>query len=683
MSLSFVGTSNATSNASASIHSSEKVLTYRLLVIIGVCLGVSSLPALLGRQLIAEVASLHHLAASSSPYFQVSHAWPLYVLAPLVSVSGMVLFLTPGALLVLAFGRVRNALEWVLLAFGSSIVLTILLGSVAKILVGPPLTTHSLLLLWLGTAGLAWLFLAFRLSKEAEICFPLTERAQVRRLFAMLAAALLGVAALTPKIFWENFNLDGIEAFEFGRSLTTHLLPRWEIQDGIFGFYHNFVLFAYPNHWFITLFGPIEASVRLPFILYLVVLFAALILLIELRSPRLLSWLEEAVIWLGLALYTVVQAFNTNYEPFFADLAEMAATDTLVIALFLSSCYLLWTNRFAWFWAVALMTCLAGPGALLLFVALAAVTLIVRPENWWSIAKTTVLFICAWVLVGLSYELLYNRLVLDGINNQFSARNMLRRLYPPTFTEFARFNALLFPCGVIPLLSFLAVKRKDFQTLMVVGVTLIYFVVMYLQAWTSLHQFTPIMVLPLVVFWRIYLQESARMQRWLLPAVASSIAVCLYLSIPQHFQINNATREFGQATEYRIGDYENQYELAANAGKNLSALLPEDYRMRYPEQPWGTDSFTWLYYATREKASGTKINYIIQPTSEPPPTSATAVLTKDGISVYVRDFASWQKDRAQEVPKVVVSPLYEPILRRTYEFFRDYVATKERKTRGQ
>src|SRR5262249_22076269 len=144
-----------------------------------------------------------------------------------------------------------------------------------------------------------------------------------RRLLWILGAALLAVAVLLPKIFWENFNLDGIEAFEFGRSLSTHLLPYWEIQDWVFGFYHNFVVFAYPNHWFITLFGPYEAAARLPFVLYLVVLFATLLLLIERGATRPLTGLEEAALWLGLALYTVVQTYNTNYEPFFADLAEM------------------------------------------------------------------------------------------------------------------------------------------------------------------------------------------------------------------------------------------------------------------------------------------------------------------------------------------------------------------------
>ena len=56
-------------------------------------------------------------------------------------------------------------------------------------------------------------------------------------------------------------------------------------------------------------------------------------------------------------------------------------------------------------------------------------------------------------------------------------------------------------------------------------------------------------------------------------------------------------------------------------------------------------------------------------------------MTSDGSSVYVRDIATWQNDRQRALPKVVVSPLYEPILRRTYQFFRAYVASREGQVR--
>jgi hypothetical protein len=494
----------------------------------------------------------------------------------------------------------------------------------------------------------------------------------------MLGVSLIGVAALVPKIFWENFNLDGIEAFEFGRSLTAHLLPHWEIQGGVFGFYHNFFLFAYPNHWFISFFGPVEAGARLPFLLYLVVLFSGLVLLIEWGRVRQLSGMEEGAIWFGLLLYTVVQTYNTNYEPFFADLAEMAATDSLWVLCFLSACYALWDRRLQWFWVFGLMTYVASPGSLLLLGALAVATFLSRsPERRRQLmALGGVMLVC--VLIGLAYETLYSPLTLGGINNQFSAKNMLRRLYPPTLTEFVRINAFLFPSGVLPAVSILAARRQDHASWVIAGVTFMYFGVVYVQAWTSLHQFTPVMILPLVVFWRIYLTLSKHIQRWLLPAVLTTSALSLFLSLPRHFEINQAIRQFGQATAYRVGDYGTSYERAVRGGWSLYVLLPRDYRLQYPEQPWGADPLSWIYYATREKSPGTAVNYVVQAVSETPPSGSSLVMTREGISVYVKDLDAWRRDRERHLPRIVQSPLYEPIYRRTFQFFRDYAERQER-----
>ncbi len=178
------------------------------------------------------------------------------------------------------------------------------------------------------------------------------------------------------------------------------------------------------------------------------------------------------------------------------------------------------------------------------------------------------------------------------------------------------------------------------------------------------------MILPVVVFWRLYLRANPITQRWLLPAIAASTVVCLILSLPRHFGVHLATREFGRTTAYRIGDYEDAYEPMARSAWSLGALLPDDYRLAYPNQPWGTDAFSWIFYASREKDAQTAINYIVQAASQAVPTGTQQVLQRDGVSVFVRDQATWQRHRDQEIPRVVVSPLYEPILRQALQFFR-------------
>ena len=488
-----------------------------------------------------------------------------------------------------------------------------------------------------------------------------------------MGAVLLLVVLLLPKIFWENFNLDGIEAFEYGRSLSSNILPHWEIFPGVFGFFSNFWLFSYPNHWFLTLLGPFEAAARLPFLLYIGLLFSVLVLLIGDGRGQRLSWKEELVLWLGLALYTVVQAYNTTYEPFYADLAESAATDTLGLLVFLAAVYSLWSGRVKWFVAFALMTYFAVPGGLLLLLMLGAFTWLARPPQWRRQLNLAVGVVVACIGIGLIYEHVYAPIAFGDAASQLSSTNLLRRLFPPTFTEWVRFSALLFPCGLLPAGAlFLARRSSDWRSWILAGVTMGYFGLLYFQVWLGLHQFTPVMVLPMVVFWRLYLGWKQKVKQWALPALAISSIFLLFLSMPQHFQINLAIREFGQATEYLIGDYQQDYQTAAAGSSSFYALVAADYRLNYPNQAWGADEYTWIYYATQKKPAGTEINYLVQGIDEPTPAGFTQVSTVDGYAVYVKDLQKWERDRAINIPRVVVSPLYEPILRRTYQFFREY-----------
>jgi len=132
-------------------------------------------------------------------------------------------------------------------------------------------------------------------------------------------------------------------------------------------------------------------------------------------------------------------------------------------------------------------------------------------------------------------------------------------------------------------------------------------------------------------------------------------------------------KEFGLAADYRIGDYQNDYSSAAvNARNGLWPLIDSSYRLYYPNQTWGTDEFSWLYYAGQDKSGATELNYIVQPSSEPHPPDFTRVNSEDGVSVYVRDEKLWEQHIKNGFPQVAASQLYEPILRDTYRFFLDY-----------
>ena len=85
----------------------------RRVLVLGTVLPLLWLPAILGRPIVAEVASLHALGQSSHPYFQPQYAGLLYFVLPAVILSGFVLLLSPGVLIVLAMGQGAPLCEFV------------------------------------------------------------------------------------------------------------------------------------------------------------------------------------------------------------------------------------------------------------------------------------------------------------------------------------------------------------------------------------------------------------------------------------------------------------------------------------------------------------------------------------------------------------------------------------------
>ena len=93
------------------------------------------------------------------------------------------------------------------------------------------------------------------------------------------------------------------------------------------------LLFLYPLSWFMRLFGEIEISARLPMVLYLIAIYAAIAGLAQHGRARLKAT-EQSLIWLGLAIYLVVMTYSNTYKPYYADLALPASQDTLAMACF-------------------------------------------------------------------------------------------------------------------------------------------------------------------------------------------------------------------------------------------------------------------------------------------------------------------------------------------------------------
>lgn len=637
-----------------------------------VVLGLSCVLTLLAPDWMARAAAAWPLAEASHPYFQPGHAALLYLAAPLGLLAAFALFLGPSLAVMWLWGRPANLAQWTLMALAISIGATWGLSSLAKLLTGAPLDPAVFRGLWLayaaGTSALLW---ARRSALESPI-----SRAEGRRLLQAAVFVFLAMAAFAPKLFWEDFNSDGVDSLNFARSLFDHHLPYWHVNPGVSGLFHNYVLYTFPNHWFVVFLGDLEPAPRAPLFLYVALVFFAVSALAETGHPRRLGPKEEAVLWLALLVYLVVQGWNTSGEPHYADLSEHGAVDTLWTLSYLGVLLALFQGRAAWVVVFSVMTHTASAGGVALLGGTLGVFVLLRvlpfdDEDARPMVRPMAAGFGAAVLITLLYRFVYSPLLLAGQGNEFSPRGLLSRLADPHLFVLSRWNLLLFPSGLLPALSLLFVRGKDLLNLVVALVTLGFFALIYVQSWAMSHQFTPCMLLPLVVFWRLYLGRLStdRARGRVLAAAAVGAAVSLVLSLPASFDLATESRRVGLATRFDLGVERPTHGQIWRATQTLYDLFPDDYRLEYPEQPWGTDPYVWYHYATRPKPQDVEINYVIQPEGAPAPPGFERIAVEDGFVSFVRDRAQWARHRNPDFERVTISPLYEPVLRHVFQFF--------------
>jgi hypothetical protein len=158
---------------------------------------------------------------------------------------------------------------------------------------------------------------------------------------ALATVALTAMVALTgilwAKLAHEGLNGDGTEAYELARSLADHPVPRWDLErwdgPGRFGTpaVNPFLTNSYLVQAGMTVMGRGELAARLPLVPAVVI---AVVLAGSLASRAGRSgWAYLVAV---AALYVLWNAYYVGYEPPFPDLAEPAATDTMMVALWLA-----------------------------------------------------------------------------------------------------------------------------------------------------------------------------------------------------------------------------------------------------------------------------------------------------------------------------------------------------------
>jgi hypothetical protein len=397
------------------------------------------------------------------------------------------------------------------------------------------------------------------------------------------------------------------------------------------------------------------------------VLFMAVLALIEWRSDRRLTIVEEGAVAFALAIFVLTMGYSASYDPYSADLSAPAAFDTLVALCLTAAVLFLWSKRPAWFLLFALTGYFARPTGLLslLFLGLAGVVVLPRAERARTLAMIGV-GAGACLVAGYLYESYLHAAAGSG-PIAYAGGSLLDRVRFLQFGDIRRVLFVAVPTGLIPSLALFYVRRQDPYARMITAFTLLYFSFFYVQAFVALHHFAPIMVLPIVVLWRIVLQ--GRSSRWLLPAVYAAAVLCFVLSLPRSLQVLRAYRDIGTSMEFTIGDYDGEYasyRSAIKARTLLFGVFPADWDVSDPANQFVGAPTSMMRYSFIGR--GVAVNYVVQPPTGEAPAGFTRVAGDERGSVYVRDMARWRHERFSPPRTDYRSPLYDIPRETLFEF---------------
>jgi hypothetical protein len=580
----------------------------------------------------------------------------LYLWAPLTVVSGLVLLLGPG--LVIAHGRgTHHPGTWVLEALAWS---TGVLGLATTLLqagAGASPTGRGFALLVLGLTALAALAVLPRLRRGPPPA-PWDTPGGRHALASMAVMTALLVAALAPKFYWESFNGDGAHAYESARLLLHRVVPFWPPEAGGMASYPGLKTFlsSYPVSWCVRLFGEVEASARVPYLLFLVALYGGLIALGDALRTATGTPVQRWLPWLGLTVYTVVMAFSATYSPYHADLALPATEDTLFLAWSAGFALALLQGRVAGVIAFAVLTYTTSPGGLILLGLWCGVgALLLRPVPWRPLIAALLTVAVCLVLERLAPRGLA-ALALPVPGTEHATGALAERLRNTQWREWRRLAYLVVPGGILPAVALAAWWRQDRVGRVVTLVALAQFAFFYLQARIALHYFVPAMVLPLIVLLRDPLWSGAR-ARAALAGAALAAGVALLLSVPPDPRPQLQSRVVGSSLDDAMPGYAAVEPAALGRSALLKELFPLPSQAGVPDSLYGGSPLEWYYYAHRGAARADAA-YRLQPEGDPPPAGGRQVATEGGAALYVLRDSVWAAQRRARTGRGGIAPLF-------------------------
>jgi len=621
-----------------------------------VCLGLLWLPLILGSHLVPEAADLFDLAATGNPYVVPGHALLLYVGVPLVLTSAGVALMTPG--LCLALGcRAASVEGWIAIGFALTLPVVSATAIVVQTLAGAPVVGGTFIAV-LGVVSLLSAVWGGYRAATGRGSWPFQGAWRTTVVAALVMPTALA-AVLAPKLLWESFNGDGAHAMASARMAVANAFPFWDRSAGLVANFPGMstMLFAFPASWFVRLFGELEVAVRAPYLLVLVVTHAGLVLVAG-TGRRPLSPAARPLLWLGLVVYTVMQAYSATYDPYSADLSMPGLPDTLQAATFLGFMHAFLTRRWGWTgWWLALTLASSPAGLMLVGFWLGAC--------WWLLGRAerrqvlTGAAVLVAVVIGMG--LVPRLLVWTGHaapGGEHGLLGLLQRFAFLQFTDWHRIVWVVLPSGIAPFLAFAAWRRLDGTGRVVLAVAAAYFVTFFVQAFVMIHHYVPAMLLPLAAWWRLDdADATSGLVRWRPVTTAAAGALALWLSLPATTTIISAARDVGRTMADRAGGYDRLDPPAFHRLDLLTSVLPIDANRDVPYRRYGGSPLAWGYYADRF-GGGPDAAYVLVGPGTPSPTGEPPVAENTSGGLYVQNDATVRQHAALRPPTPAGSPVY-------------------------
>ena len=621
------------------------------------------LPSMLAPEVGQRVAGLFVRVDPNAPYFTGADPLYCYGFLPLVVASSLILVMAPGLLLAMGFSRPRTCERWLLYGFVYSVGLLGACSSLAQAVLPVELTGRVFVAFCSALTVLCGALACWRTPDRATaealgMGSGLSRRfphVGVGEVLSILAVPILFLVVLLPKFFWESFNGDGAHAFEATRLLLHQPLPFWEPDSGNAGAYPgmNALLYLVPGSWFMRLFGELEASVRLPYVLFMGLLFAAVVDSARQAREEPLSRKAVALVWASVVSFSLVMAYAATYDPYCADIALPATQDALLMAVFVAMTTSFLAREPAWIVAFTGCVLLCSPaGPVLIGGWFLAAVLCLRPlpvprlvaYAAGAAGTVAVMAVAPDVLAALS---------LPAPGSEHAAGNLLKKFQHVLPNQLERFGWAFLPCGIYPAAALLMWRRADGGSRALLLVSLIVFAMYYLMAFVSLHYFVPAMVLPLVAFWRVQRTVDWRGKGPVFVTCAGLVLLSIALGLPKTPSIYTATREVGARIDASaIDGYDGMTADYFRSAQLLEQLFVPGWTPSVPEEHYAGGSLAWNYYAQRARRAlrAPPPTYLLAPRgAEPPkslPEAAELVAENEDAQLWAVDPTVWEAHRA-------------------------------------